>query len=72
MSLLRRRTPKTAAVAIDSPSEGSTLASAMRRVAEEVNLQHLGVKVNTTKRTKTVGILLEVGTIEDAIGLQKK
>jgi hypothetical protein len=48
------------AVTIDRPVEGGSLASVMKKVAGTINLQSLGVKVLTTRKTRAGGILLEV------------
>ena len=60
LELLRRRAPKTAAVTIDRPPEGGSLAEVMKRVSRSINLPTLGVKVLTTRRTRAGGILLEI------------
>ncbi|CAI6360091.1 unnamed protein product [Macrosiphum euphorbiae] len=60
IALLRRRAPKTAAVIIDSPVDGGSLATLMKKVAGAIDLKSLGVNVLTTRKTRTGGILLEV------------
>lgn len=60
LALLRRRAPKTAAVTIDRPVEGGSLAAVMKKVSTSVDLVALGVKVLPTKRTRAGGVLLEV------------
>ncbi|XP_022172181.1 uncharacterized protein LOC111035012 [Myzus persicae] len=48
------------AVTIDRPAEGGSLASVMRKISSSINLQSLGVKVLTTRKTRVGGILLEI------------
>ncbi|KAL4125988.1 hypothetical protein QTP88_010220 [Uroleucon formosanum] len=72
IALLRRRAPKTMAVIIDRPAEGGSLASVMKKVLGSINLQSLGVKVLTTKKTRAGGILLEVVGNEKATLLAGK
>lgn len=73
ISLLKRRVPKSAAVVIQRPSEeGETLTSVMKKVSNGVNLTELDVKILNTRRTKTGGILLEVGSQEEANALADK
>ncbi|XP_060851691.1 uncharacterized protein LOC132930053 [Rhopalosiphum padi] len=78
VALLRKRTPRSMAVTIDRPAEGGSLASVMKKVSGSINLQSLGVKVLTTRKTRAGGILLEVegnekatllaGKIRDVVG----
>jgi len=70
--LLRQRTPKTAAVTIDRPAGGGSLAAVMKKVSEAVDLTALGVKVFTTRRTRAGGILLEVDGVDKAGLLEEK
>ncbi|XP_026818965.1 uncharacterized protein LOC113557592 [Rhopalosiphum maidis] len=72
ISLLRQRAPRTAAVTIDRPAEGGSLAAVMKRVSGSVSLASLGVKVVTTRRTKAGGILLEVEGEEKARILERR
>jgi len=58
--LVRRRNPKTEAITIGNPKEGTTYAEVMKKVLDEIDLQEMGVKVCRTRRTKTGSILLEV------------
>jgi len=58
--LVRRRNPKTEAITIGNPKEGTTYAEVMKKVLDEIDLQEMGVEVCRTKRTKTGSILLEV------------
>ncbi|KAL4108265.1 hypothetical protein QTP88_018496 [Uroleucon formosanum] len=60
------------AVTIDRPAEGGSLASVMKKVSGSINLQSLGVKVLTTRKTRTGGILLEVEGNEKATLLAGK
>lgn len=60
IALLRRRVPKIAAVMIDRPIDGGSLATLMKKVAGAINLKSLGVNILTTRKTRTGGILLEV------------
>ncbi|CAI6369044.1 unnamed protein product [Macrosiphum euphorbiae] len=59
-ALVRKRTPKTEAVTISNPKEGTSYADVMKKVMSEVNLQEIGVEVSNTRRTKAGGILLEI------------
>jgi hypothetical protein len=72
VALLRKRTPRTTAVTIDRPAEGGSLASVMKKVSTSINLQSLGVKVLTTRKTRAGGILLEVEGNEKATLLAGK
>jgi len=58
--LVRSRNPKTEAITIGNPKEGTTYAEVMKKVLEEIHLQEMGVEVCRTRRTKTGSILLEV------------
>jgi len=60
------------AVTIDRPAEGGSLASVMKKVSGSINLQSLGVKVLTTRKTRAGGILLEVEGNEKATLLAGK
>ena len=60
LELLRRRVPKTAAVTIDRPPEGGSLAEVMRKVSSTIDLATLGITVRTTRMTRAGGVLLEV------------
>lgn len=60
------------AVTIDRPAEGGSLASVMKKVSGAINLQSLGVKVLTTRKTRAGGILLEVEGDEKATLLAGK
>jgi len=60
------------AVTIDRPAEGGSLASVMKKVSGSINLQSLGVKVLTTRKTRAGGILLEVEGNENAALLAGK
>jgi len=70
--ILRQRAPKTAAVTIDRPADGGSLAAVMKKVAGTINLGALGVRVLTTRRTRAGGILLEVEGEEKAAPLEGK
>jgi len=70
--LLRRRLPKTAAVTIDRPAGGGSLAAVMKKVSGAIDLAALGVRVVTTRRTRAGGILLEVDGLEKAGLLEQK
>jgi len=70
--LLRKRAPKNAAVTIDRPAEGGSLAAAMKMVAGRINLETIGVKVLTTRRTRAGGNLLEVEGTDKADLLAEK
>lgn len=72
IALLRLRAPKTAAMTIDRPAEGGSLAAVMKMVAESIDLASLGVKVVTTRRTRAGGILLEVEGSDKAGTLERK
>ncbi|XP_060881839.1 uncharacterized protein LOC132953400 [Metopolophium dirhodum] len=72
IDLLRRRAPKTAAVTIDRPADGGSLATLMKKVAGAINLQSLGINVLTTRKTRTGGILLEVEGADKAELLAEK
>lgn len=69
LDLLRRRAPKTAAVTIDRPAEGASLAEVMKKVARSVDLVAMDVKIINTRRTRAGGILLEVAGEEKAVAL---
>jgi len=60
------------AVTIDRPAEGGSLASVMRKISGSINLQSLGVKVLTTRKTRAGGILLEVEGNQNATLLAGK
>jgi len=78
VSLVRSRKPRSEAVTICEPREGTTYADVMKRVMEGVNLKEIDVEIINTRRTKTGAILLEVkekeaadllaGRIRDTIG----
>ncbi|KAL4108282.1 hypothetical protein QTP88_018513 [Uroleucon formosanum] len=72
LAMLRQRAPKTAAVTIDRPAEGASLAAVMKKVAGTINLGALGVRVLTSRRTRAGGILLEVEGEEKAALLEGK
>ncbi|CAI6360636.1 unnamed protein product [Macrosiphum euphorbiae] len=72
VALLRKRAPRSMAVTIDRPAEGGSLASVMKKVSRSINLQSLGVKVLTTRKTRAGGILLEVEGNEKATLLAGK
>ncbi|XP_060855818.1 uncharacterized protein LOC132933568 [Metopolophium dirhodum] len=72
IALLRRRAPKSMAVTIDRSTDGGSLAAVMKKVSGSINLQSLGVKVLTTRKTRAGGILLEVEGIEKATLLAGK
>lgn len=72
IELLRRRAPKTAAVTIDRPPEGGSLAEVMRRVSQTIDLSALGVNVINTRRTRAGGILIEVEGQEKATLLAER
>lgn len=72
VAVLRKRTPRSMAVTIDRPAEGGSLASVMKKVSGSINLQSLGVKVLTTRKTRAGGILLEVEGNEKATLLAGK
>ncbi|KAL4131252.1 hypothetical protein QTP88_008590 [Uroleucon formosanum] len=72
VAVLRKRVPRSMAVTIDRPAEGGSLASVMKKVSGSINLQSLGVKVLTTRKTRTGGILLEVEGNEKATLLAGK
>jgi len=57
---------------IDRPGDGGSLATVMKKVAEEINLQSLGINVLTTRKTRTGGILLEVDGADKAELLAEK
>jgi len=60
VNLVRSRNPKTEAITIGNPKEGTTYAEVMKKVLAEVDFQEMGVEVCRTRRTKTGSILLEV------------
>lgn len=64
VTLLWKRVAKTSAVTIDRPSDGTTLASVMKKVQEDIDLKEMGVNVLNTRKLKTGGILLEIETPE--------
>lgn len=72
VALLRKRAPRSMAVTIDRPAEGGSLASVMKKISGSINLQSLGVKVLTTRKTRAGGILLEVEGNEKATLLAGK
>ncbi|KAL4101253.1 hypothetical protein QTP88_021273 [Uroleucon formosanum] len=72
VAVLRKRAPRSMAVTIDRPAEGGSLASVMKKVSGSINLQSLGVKVLTTRKTRTGGILPEVEGNEKATLLAGK
>jgi len=73
MALQRWPAPQTFAETIDRQAgEGASHAAVMKKVAREVDLDHLGVTVSTTRKTKARGILLEVGSPEEAKKLAQK
>ncbi|XP_022180910.1 uncharacterized protein LOC111041066 [Myzus persicae] len=72
VALLRKRAPRSMAVTIDRPAEDGSLASVMKKVSGSINLQSLGVKVLTTRKTRAGGILLEVEGSEKATLLAGK
>ena len=72
IALLQRRIPKTAAITIDRPPEGGSLAAVMKKIASSINLRVLGITVRTTRKTRAGGILLEVDGEEKASLLADK
>jgi len=54
------------------PGDGGSLAALMKKVAGAINLQSLGIKVYTTRKTRTGGILLEVEGADKADLLAEK
>lgn len=60
LELLRRRTSKTAAVTIDCPLEGDSLAAVIKKVIGFIDLVSLGIQVKIIKTTRAGGILFEV------------
>jgi len=72
VAVLRKRAPRSMAVTIDRPAEGGSLAVVMKKVSGSINLQSLGVKVLTTRKTRAGGILLEVEGNENATLLAEK
>ncbi|XP_060846581.1 uncharacterized protein LOC132926263 [Rhopalosiphum padi] len=72
VALLWKRASRSMAVTIDRPAEGGSLASVMKKVSGLINLQSLGVKVLTTRKTRAGSILLEVEGNEKATLLAGK
>jgi len=52
VTMLRRQVPKSSVVLIDRPTEDTSIASVMQKVAAQINLEELELKVNNTKKSK--------------------
>jgi len=69
LTMLWRGVPKSSAVLNDSPTEDAPLASVIRKMAVQINLQELSIRANYTKKTNTGGIFLEADLLAEKIQL---
>lgn len=65
IGFLCKRVPQTSTVIVDRPTgEVVTLTSVIKAEARNVDLKALGITVQNTRVTRTVGMLLEVDSSE--------
>lgn len=73
LALVRRIAPRSVAVVIARPSaEGAWTVSVMKKAMSKVILEAFGVKVLTTRVTKTGSIRLKVEAISTVVGDENK